>query len=440
MGKFKDILEKVGKHREDERRRHEELHRIHEEHDREHRELHRKQRELERRFRAAYKSGMDPQKMREEYEELREDFHRKKYELHKRYSQMQRNKAEYHRLHRHARVSPVIILILNIVIWVLVYKYVGLKNIGVFFAILISLGGAFEFFFLRKIESRILTPIDKLKKGVEEISKGNYDVKLDSNVRSEIGVLIDSFNEMAQKLQESEKVKNEYEENRRSLIANISHDLKTPITSIQGYIEAITDGNAVSPENINKYLKIIYNNTAYMNKLIDDLFLFSKLDMQKLEFNFESIPVRPYVSDLIEEFKLELEERNVKFEYIDNMETECSFNVDRKRIHQVFRNIIGNAVKYGPEQELSISTELYKLDDFIYIDIKDNGPGIPEDKLEHIFERFYRIDAERTKDFMSTGLGLAISKELVEAHGGSITAISVEHDGTRFTVRLPVLQ
>jgi len=245
---------------------------------------------------------------------------------------------------------------------------------------------------------------------------------------------------MANKLQESEKIKAEYEENRKKLIANISHDLKTPITSIQGYIEAITEGNSMPPEDLSRYLKIIYNNTVYINRLIDDLFLFSKLDMQKLEFQFVNVNVRSFVNDMMEEFKLEFEEKNIRFDYYDRLSEDYSFNVDGKRLNQVFRNIIGNAEKYGLEQNVFIRTELYKFNDFVCIDIKDNGPGIPEDKLIHIFDRFYRIDTERTKDFMSTGLGLAIAKELVEAHRGRITVSSVENEGTCFTVMLPITQ
>jgi len=305
---------------------------------------------------------------------------------------------------------------------------------------LFTVGGFFEFFFLRKLESRILTPIDSLKGGIEEVAKGNYNVKVESNEHNEISLLIDSFNEMANKLQESEKIKAEYEENRKKLIANISHDLKTPITSIQGYIEAITEGNSMPPEDLSRYLKIIYNNTVYINRLIDDLFLFSKLDMQKLEFQFVNVNVRSFVNDMMEEFKLEFEEKNIRFDYYDRLSEDYSFNVDGKRLNQVFRNIIGNAEKYGLEQNVFIRTELYKFNDFVCIDIKDNGPGIPEDKLIHIFDRFYRIDTERTKDFMSTGLGLAIAKELVEAHRGRITVSSVENEGTCFTVMLPITQ
>ena len=357
----------------------------------------------------------------------------------KRFRDLHREREELDRYQRHIRLAPIFILIVNLVIWYLVFRYAGFKAFSVFIALLISLGGTFQFFFLRRTEKRIIRPLDKLTRGIEEIAKGNYDVKVDNDVINETSVLIDSFNEMALKLRESEKMKAEYEENRKALIANISHDLKTPITSIQGYIEAITDGSAVSYENTGKYLKIIYNNTAYMNKLVDDLFLFSKLDMQKLEFLFEKVPIIPFIEDLTEEFKLEFEDGKMDFTFNSCLENDHIVNIDRKRMHQVFRNIIGNAVKYGSgsERGLSIRTELYLKDGNICIDVSDNGPGIPEDKLPYIFNRFYRIDTERTKDLASTGLGLAIAKELVEAHGGKIAASCVIGEGTRFTVTLP---
>ncbi|MDR3540845.1 MAG: HAMP domain-containing sensor histidine kinase [Desulfosporosinus sp.] len=293
------------------------------------------------------------------------------------------------------------------------------------------------------MENRVFRPIDKLKNGVEEIARGNYNVKVESDVINDlsfIGLLVDSFNEMARKLWASEKMKAEYEENRKLLIANISHDLKTPISSVQGYIEAILDGVVIEPEKVTMYLKTIYQNTAYIDKLIDDLFLFSKLDLQKLDFQFESIQIRAFMNDLMEEFKFELEEKQFNFNYVNKMKGDSLICIDRKRIYQAFKNIIGNAVKYGANQDLSIKIEMDRQDDFIDICIEDNGPGIPQDQLPHIFNRFYRIDNERTKDLMSTGLGLAIAKELVQAHRGSIAVTSTENEGSRFIIRLPVIK
>jgi signal transduction histidine kinase len=242
---------------------------------------------------------------------------------------------------------------------------------------------------------------------------------------------------MAQKLQQGEKLKAEYEENRKALVANISHDLKTPITSIKGYIEALLEGSLESPDKRDAYLKVIHHNIDYLNRLIDDLFLFSKLDMQKLHFNFERIEIRNFLGDLMEEFQLELGDRKIRFGFRDELTGEPYVNLDAKRFYQAISNIIRNAVSHGPEHGLSLGVKLYRQDDWIAIDIEDNGPGIDKDKLKYIFNRFYRIDTERTKDSQGTGLGLAITKELILAHGGEIAVTSSINTGTCFTILLP---
>lgn len=295
---------------------------------------------------------------------------------------------------------------------------------------------------MRRLEKRVFEPIDKLKQGVEEIARGNYAVKVECDVFNDLTLLVASFNHMARQLQESEKLKLEYEENRKQLIANISHDLKTPMTSIQGYIEAILERPDQAAGERQKYLQIICNNTIYMNKLIDDLFLFAKLDMDKLEFRLEQIPLRSFMTDLMEEFRLELEEQAIRFSYVDRLASEYMVKIDRKRIHQVIRNIIGNAVKYGPEKGLVIQATLDQAPqqpNWVLISLSDNGPGIPEAKLPYVFDRFYRVDSERTKDGFSTGLGLAIARELVEAHGGQITITNNSEAGSCFTIGLPVI-
>ena len=440
MGNFERIKEKWLKCRQHSCDLHEEFHRLHNEYEKQKRILCKQQRELEKRFKETYKNNMDAIESEEEYQRLLADFRKQQNELQKRFKALRKNKLDLHRMNRHAKVSPSIILIGNLLIWYLVFKYAGIKEVSIFFAVLFTLGGVLEFFFLRKLERRILSPIDRLKKGIQQVAKGNYDIQVEGSMHSEIGLLIDAFNEMASKLQQSEQAKAEYEDNRKALVANISHDLKTPITSIQGYIEAITEGNVTAPEDVHKYLKIIKNNTIYINKLIDDLFFFSKLDMQKLEFQFVTINIKDFVRDLMEEFQLELKEKGIRFEYKDQLESDCSFNIDRKRLYQVFRNILSNAEKYCCLQDLEIKAELYNEDDFAVVAIKDNGPGISEDKLPHIFDRFYRIDSERRKDLMSTGLGLAIAKELVEAHGGTISVTSIKGEGSCFIIRLPIIE
>ncbi|MEG6523284.1 HAMP domain-containing sensor histidine kinase [Desulfotomaculum sp. 1211_IL3151] len=288
------------------------------------------------------------------------------------------------------------------------------------------------------MEKRIFIPISRLHNGVKEIAKGNYHVKIDHTTFNEIGFLIDSFNDMAAKLQRNETLKQEYEENWKTLIANISHDLKTPITAIGGYIDAIHDGVVTSPEKLDQYLHVIKKNTLYINRLIDDLFLFSKLDMHQLEFQMESIGIKAFMDDLMAEFRFEFEERGLGFQYTDDTDVNYKVTLDGKRIYQVIHNVIGNSVKYGPPGNLCLKIRLYQKAGFICLAIQDNGPGIPEDKITRIFDRFYRIDSERTKDLMSTGLGLSIAKELMAAHGGKIQVTSVLGEGSCFTLMLPI--
>lgn len=390
-----------------------------------HIDRHKLERELRRRMMAEHQRNHEEiARIQKEYKTKINSYHRKQDEL------------QWY--HRNNRLSQILIILFNIALWFIIFRFFGAKTVAIVIASIITLGGVIQFLFNMRLEKMIFKPISKLKEGVEEISKGNYDIEIECEIFNELGILIDSFNDMAKKLNESEKLKKIYEENRKSLIANISHDLKTPITSIQGYIETMLERSDVPQETVNKYHQIIFNNAAYLNKLIDDLFLFSKLDMQKLELQLELINVQAFMSDLMEEFNFELEDRAINFKYKDSTTQTYIINIDRKRINQVFRNIIGNAIKYGSETNIEINVTLYEQQEYVCFDIKDNGPGIQQDKLLHIFERFYRIDNARTKDLMSTGLGLAIAKELVEAHRGKISVSSIENVGTTFTVFLPI--
>lgn len=370
--------------------------------------------------------------MRERHQEeelAHKVFHQKMYELYK-------ENDEFKRYFRHIRYVRPLIVVFNVIIWFLIFRYFGVKAMSIIFAIIISAGGIVELIFLVTLEKRVLKPINQLRNGVEEIAKGNYEVKVDYDARNEVSILVNSFNDMAEKLHKGELLKAEYEENRKTLIANISHDLKTPITSILGYVEVIMKAENMPADTMNKYHNTIYNNAVYVNKLIDDLFLFSKLDIEKLDFEFEKLNLQAYMDDVMQEFEFELDSRNIKFSYESELKGTYFFNIDRKRVYQVLRNIIGNAVKYGDKENLEIRVRLYVEGENACIVIEDNGPGIPQDKLPHIFDRFYRVDYARTKDLMSTGLGLAIAKELIEAQGGSIKVTSEVYKGSSFTILL----
>lgn len=329
-------------------------------------------------------------------------------------------------------------ILFNLIIFYLLFTWANDQKLVFIFGSLIILKEIIHFFFLLRFERRTIKPMINLKQGLDEVTKGNYAVKVEYDLPNDLSIVIDSFNEMTAKLYESEKLQSEYEQNRKALIANISHDLKTPITAIQGYVEAFLEDTVNSAENKSKYLRIIHHNTIYVNKLIDDLFLFAKLDMQKLEFQYQNIKIQTFMDDLMEEYKLDFTERNIHIHYHNQLEEIAWISLDGKRFHQAINNIMNNAIQHGPAAELSIQVRLYRQNDFVCIDIQDNGPGIPLEKLPFIFDRFYRIHTERPKEAMGTGLGLAISKELVEAHGGKIIASSIENEGSCFTIMLPI--
>ncbi|MDR7002881.1 HAMP domain-containing sensor histidine kinase [Neobacillus niacini] len=345
--------------------------------------------------------------------------------------------ASFRKNRKKFRYLRIVFLLINIAIFYLLYHFFEVKIIFILLLVFTVMREAANFIFHSRLEKQILRPIDTLIEGVEEIAKGNYDTEIIHPTKNKIQALIVSFNNMAKKLKKGEEMQKEYEENRKLFIANISHDLKTPITSIQGYMEAIMDG-VVPKDKMETYFKTIYSNTEYMNRLIDDLFLFSKIDLDKLVYHFEEVPIGAFTDDLMVEFMFEFEENNLAFTYTNKLEEEYFVRIDRKRIHQAIQNIIGNARKYGDEHDLTLNCELAKRDDVIELSIKDNGPGIPSDKLPLIFNRFYRIEKERTINLMSTGLGLAIAKELVKAHDGDIRVDSAVGNGSCFTIILPI--
>ena len=280
------------------------------------------------------------------------------------------------------------------------------------------------------MSKNILVPINELKKGADKIKQGDLNFKFTSVSNDEIGEVCDAFEEMRAKLKESLDKQLQYEENRKELISNISHDLKTPITSIKGYVEGITDGVADTPEKMNKYINTIYNKTCSMDLLIDELFLYSKLDLNKLNFNFEKIKINDYMMDSVEELKFDAEKENIKITFESHIDNNCTIIGDREKLKRVIMNIINNSIKYMHTNNGIINVELKYAESFIQVCISDNGEGINENDLPLIFDRFYRADSSRSSSKGGSGLGLAISKKIIEGHGGTIWAESKKGIGT----------
>ena len=289
-----------------------------------------------------------------------------------------------------------------------------------------------------KVSKSIIAPIEKLKEATNKIKKGDLNFTLVPYSGDEMGELCSAFDDMRKQLKESLELQNQYENNRKELLSNISHDLKTPITAIKGYIEGIKDGVADSPAKMDKYINTIYTKSISMDKLIDELFLYSKLDLNKLPFNFEDVDINAYLQDSVEDMQFELEKLNIELKYKTSLKESLHVTVDREKLSRVVTNIINNSAKYMDKNEGVIEVILEKESNYAKITINDNGRGISEDSLPFIFDRFYREDSSRNQLTGGTGLGLAICKKIIEEHGGTIFAESIKDVGTAivFTLKL----
>jgi len=291
--------------------------------------------------------------------------------------------------------------------------------------ILVIVTGIFTYWMSRSF----IKPLKELEKAANEIKKGNLDYTLNINSKDEIGEVSHSFEEMRLRLKNSLEMQQQYEENRKELISNISHDLKTPITSIKGYIEGIKDGIADTPEKMDKYVNTIYTKANYMDSLINDLFLFSKLDLNKITFKFQLVDMISYLKDCVEEIKFEVDDLSIGLS-LNVPEKSILVNIDVQQLKRTILNIVENSIKYKTDGKLEIDIILEEDTENVIIEIRDNGKGIPKESLPYIFDRFYRADTSRETIIGGSGLGLAITKKIIEEHKGTIWAQSTQNKGT----------
>jgi histidine kinase len=286
------------------------------------------------------------------------------------------------------------------------------------------------------VSKSIIRPLRALKIATEEIKNGNLDYEVKPMSKDEIGELSLAFEQMRRKLKESVELQLRYEENRKELVSNISHDLKTPMTAILGYIQGILDGVANSPEKLEKYLSVIFKKATDMDRLIDELFLFSKLDLNHVSFHFEEVEIHHYLQNCLEELQCDVDSHQISLSYHKEGEESVYVKADREKLKRVIFNVVDNSTKYMDKGkgEIKISTHYDK--EYVTIGIQDNGPGISPESLPYIFDRFYRADLSRNTQTGGSGLGLAIAKHLIEEHDGDIWAESTLHQGTLITLQL----
>lgn len=280
------------------------------------------------------------------------------------------------------------------------------------------------------VHRSILQPLHKMQDATKQIRDGNLDFALDVDSEDEIGLLCQDFEEMRLRLKESAEEKVQYDKESKELISNISHDLKTPITAIKGYVEGIQDGVASSPEKLGKYIRTIYNKANDMDRLIDELTFYSKIDTNKIPYNFSKINVSNYFGDCAEEVGLDMETRGVELGYFNYVDEDVTVIADVEQLKRVINNILGNSLKYLDKRKGILNIRIKDDGDFIQVVIEDNGKGIASKDIPLIFDRFYRTDSSRNSAQGGSGIGLSIVKKIIEDHGGRIWATSKEGIGT----------
>ncbi len=282
----------------------------------------------------------------------------------------------------------------------------------------------------RWIQRGVFLPVNELNTAMQNIAEGNFEYRLSEPGKGEIGELYHNYEEMRLRLKESAEEKVQQEKQNRELISNISHDLKTPITAIKGYVEGIMDGVADTPEKMDKYIRTVYNKANDMDRLINELTIYSGINSNRIPYHFHRINVADYFKDCIEEVGLDLESKNIELNYSNLASPEVVVIADPEQMKRVINNIIGNCVKYMDKEKGVIDIRILDEIDSIRVEIEDNGKGIAAKDLPNIFERFYRTDSSRNSSKGGSGIGLSIVKKIVEDHGGYIWATSKEGEGT----------
>ena len=285
-------------------------------------------------------------------------------------------------------------------------------------------------FLILWIYRSVSVPLEKLQRAARNIKEGNLDFEIKAESNDEIGQLCQDFEEMRLRLKAQAEEKVAFDRENKELISNISHDLKTPITAIKGYVEGIMDGVADTPEKMDKYIKTIYNKAIDMDRLINELTTYSGIDNNRIPYNFHRINVADYFGDCVEEVGLDLEQRGIKLNYSNLVSPDTVVIADPEQMKKVINNIISNSVKYMDKPDGHIDIRILDEVDSIRVEIEDNGKGIAQKDLQKIFERFYRTDASRNSAQGGSGIGLSIVKKIVEDHGGYVWATAKEGEGT----------
>lgn len=293
----------------------------------------------------------------------------------------------------------------------------------------------FAFIYSRVTAASITVPLKKLSDGTRLLREGDYSVRVDLHLKNEFAELQNTFNDMAARIEHEIHLRNKSEEDRKRLILDISHDLKNPMSNIQGYSELLMKMPDLSREDYKGYLEIINNNSKRANKLLTELFELSRLDSPDFRLNTIETDICEYLRQVCGELIPQLERECFEYDF-DISEGRIYAMLDTDRFGRIIQNLADNAMRYNPPGTM-VTVKLTAEDDNIVIYFSDNGIGIPEELQENIFKPFVRADDSRNSGTGGSGLGLSIAKRIAKAHGGDLILCANEEKGSTFRINIP---
>jgi signal transduction histidine kinase len=280
------------------------------------------------------------------------------------------------------------------------------------------------------ISNHFLKPINKFYPVINKLSKGDFGDRVEVHSNDEFRMLANSFNSMSIKL-------NEVEQQREDFVGNVSHELKTPLSSIKLLSESLLTQEKVEEKVYKEFLTDINNEVDRLNSIVTELLSLVDLNKKHLVLEYEMTNLNLNIEKILDQLKPFADQKNIRmvFEEFDNIQ----MRIDKNKMKQAIINIVYNAIVYTPEFGV-VTVRLYKEKDQVVIEIEDTGYGIPKENIESIFDRFYRVDKARSRNTGGTGLGLSISKQIINLHHGSLSVSSVLGVGSTFFIRLPIQQ
>ena len=277
--------------------------------------------------------------------------------------------------------------------------------------------------------------LGRISDAVQSISQGNLNTEVDVTGDDEFSAMAANLNKMSSDIRKLMDKEREAERTKNELITNVAHDLRTPLTSIIGYLELLAGNTQIPQEMQHKYIEIAYSKSRRLEKLIEDLFGFTKLNYGKIAMHIGQIDIVKLLEQLLEEAYPNFEEKNLSYDLQSNVPAKI-ISADGNLLARLFDNLIGNAIKYGADGK-RVLVKIHGEEDTVTVSVTNFGRVIPADELPLLFNKFYRVEQSRSATPGGTGLGLAIAKEIVDMHGGTIRVAS-DLNGTVFTVKLQV--